>query len=220
MPSSPPPELPRRTEVPEVVVARLPQYVRILSRLLEDQVDVVSSQQLGEKLQVTPAQIRKDLSYFGRFGKQGRGYSVYSLLERLRQILGLNSYWNVAVVGVGRLGRAIISYPGFTPDGFRLVAAFDANPAVIGETVGDLTVSPMEHLRDLVERQQISIAIVAVPAENTQEVVDLLTACGVRAILNYAPIAPQVQGGVRIGNIDPVISLQSMTYYLSGSDNR
>ena len=220
MPSSTPPQLPRRTEVPEVVVARLPQYVRILSRLLEDEVDVVSSQQLGEKLQVTPAQIRKDLSYFGRFGKQGRGYSVYSLLERLREILGLNSYWNVAVVGVGRLGRAIISYPGFTPDGFRLVAAFDANPAVIGELVGDLTVSPMEHLEDMVERQGISIAIVAVPVERTQEVVDLLTACGVRAILNYAPIAPQVQEGVRIRNIDPVISLQSMTYYLSGSDNR
>ena len=197
-----------------MVVARLPQYVRILSRLLEDKVDLVSSQQLGEKLQVTPAQIRKDLSYFGRFGKQGRGYSVYSLLERLREILGLNTYWNVAVVGVGRLGRAIISYPGFTPDGFRLVAAFDANPAVVGEAVGDLTVSPLEQLKELVESQRISIAIVAVPAEKTQEVVDLLTACGVRAILNYAPIAPQVQGGVRIRNIDPVISLQSMTYYL------
>jgi len=217
---SPSPQQPRRNEVPEVVVARLPQYVRILSRLLEDGVDVVSSQQLGERLQVTPAQIRKDLSYFGRFGKQGRGYSVYSLLERLREILGLNSYWNVAVVGVGRLGRAIISYPGFTPDGFRLVAAFDADPAVIGELVGDLTVSPLEHLKELVESQQISIAIVAVPAEKTQEVVDLLTACGVRAILNYAPIAPQVKGGVRIRNIDPVISLQSMTYYLSGSDSR
>ena len=220
MASSPSPQLPRRTEVPEVVVARLPQYVRILSRLLEDGVDVVSSHQLGERLQVTPAQIRKDLSYFGRFGKQGRGYSVDSLLERLRQILGLNTYWNVAVVGVGRLGRAIISYPGFTPDGFRLVAAFDADSAVEGEPVGDLTVSPMEHLKDLVESQQISIAIVAVPAEKTQEVVDLLTACGVRAILNYAPIAPQVRGEVRIRNIDPVISLQSMTYYLSGSDSR
>ena len=220
MASNPPPQLPRRTEVPEVVVARLPQYVRILSRLLEDGMDVVNSHQLGEKLHVTPAQIRKDLSYFGRFGKQGRGYSVYSLLERLRQILGLNSYWNVAVVGVGRLGRAIISYPGFTPDGFRLVAAFDADPAVVAKPVGNLMVSPMEHLKDLVESQQISIAIVAVPAEKTQEVVDLLTACGVRAILNYAPITPQVQEGVRIRNIDPVISLQSMTYYLSGSDGR
>ena len=110
-----------RSEVPEVVVSRLPQYLRILNRLMDDGITVVSSQQLGEKLQVTPAQIRKDLSYFGRFGKQGRGYSVYDLLERLRQILGVNSFWNVAVVGVGRLGRAIVNYPGFTPDGFHLV---------------------------------------------------------------------------------------------------
>ncbi|PKB82481.1 MAG: redox-sensing transcriptional repressor Rex [SAR202 cluster bacterium Io17-Chloro-G9] len=220
MASSPSSQLPRRAEVPEVVIARLPQYVRILSRLLEDGVEVVSSQQLGERLQVTPAQIRKDLSYFGRFGKQGRGYSVNSLLERLRQILGLNSYWNVAVVGVGRLGRAIISYPGFTPDGFRLVAAFDANPEVIGQSVGDLMISPMDRLDDQVKKQEISIAIVAVPAEKTQEVVDLLVACGVRAILNYAPMAPQVRGGVRIRNIDPVISLQSMTYYLNASNTK
>ena len=103
------------TDVPEVVVTRLPQYVRILTLLLEEGTEVVSSQQLGEKLQVTPAQIRKDLSYFGRFGKQGRGYSVRHLLDRLREILGLNSQWNVAVVGVGRLGRAFLATPGFTP---------------------------------------------------------------------------------------------------------
>ena len=205
------------SEVPDVVVLRLPLYIRALSQLLDDENMIVSSQELGNLLQMTPAQIRKDLSYFGRFGKQGRGYSVYSLLERLRQILGLNSYWNVAVVGVGRLGRAIISYPGFTPDGFRLVAAFDANPAVVGETVGDLTVSPMEHLRDLVEKQQISIAIVAVPVSHAQEVIDRLVEFGVRAILNYAPTSPQVQDGIRIRNIDPVIALQSMTYYLGDS---
>ena len=209
----------RRAEVPEVVVARLPQYGRVLSRMLEDGLEVVSSQQLGDTLQVTPAQIRKDLSYFGRFGKQGRGYSVRNLLERLRQILGLNSYWNVAVVGVGRLGRAIISYPGFTPDGFRLVAAFDADPAVVGQPVGGLTISPMERMSDLVKDQNITIAIVAVPVEHTQEVIDRLTNCGVRAILNYAPMTPQIQRGVRIRNIDPVLSLQSMTYYLSGGDN-
>ena len=132
------------SDVPEVVVTRLPQYVRILGLLLEEGTEVVSSQQLGEKLQVTPAQIRKDLSYFGRFGKQGRGYSVRHLLERLREILGLNSQWNVAVVGVGRLGRAILSYPGFTPDGFNLVAAFDSNPEVVGQQVGPLTVLSTE----------------------------------------------------------------------------
>ena len=204
-----------RSEVPEVVISRLPQYVRILNRLLDDGIQVVSSQQLGEKLQVTPAQIRKDLSYFGRFGKQGRGYSVSDLLDRLRQILGINSPWNVAVVGVGRLGRAILSYPGFSPDGFHLVAAFDLNNSVVGETVGGLVVRKMDELDQVVTEKRISIAIVAVPAEFTQTVVDQLVACGVRAILNYAPITPQVREGIRIRNIDPVLSLQSMTYYRS-----
>ena len=204
-----------RSEVPEVVINRLPQYVRILNRLLDDGIQVVSSQQLGEKLQVTPAQIRKDLSYFGRFGKQGRGYSVSDLLDRLRQILGINSPWNVAAVGVGRLGRAILSYPGFSPDGFRLVAAFHLNNRVVGETVGGLVVRKMDELDQVVTEEKISIAIVAVPAEFTQTVVDQLVACGVRAILNYAPITPQVREGIRIRNIDPVLSLQSMTYYIS-----
>ncbi len=207
---------PRRVDVPEVVVARLPQYVRILSRLRENGAEVVSSHQLGDRLQVTPAQIRKDLSYFGRFGKQGRGYDVVHLLDRLKEILGLNTQWNVAVVGVGRLGRAILSYPGFTPDGFRLVAAFDGDPAVVGDDVAGLIVQPMDELDHTVKREAISIAIVAVPVDRTQSVIDRLMDCGVQAILNYAPIAPQVLPGVRIRNIDPVVSLQSMTYYLSG----
>ena len=208
-----------RSEVPEVVVTRLPQYVRILTRLLEEGAEVVSSQQLGEKLQVTPAQIRKDLSYFGRFGKQGRGYSVRHLLDRLRDILSLNTHWNVAVVGVGRLGRAILSYPGFTPDGFHLVAAFDASPNVVGQRVGDLTIHSMSNLEDVVSRQAISIAIVAVPAMHAQKVIDRLVESGIRAILNYAPTSPQVPDGIRIRNIDPVIALQSMTYYLGESGN-
>ena len=213
----PEPSAPRedRYEAPEVVVARLPQYVRILSRLQQEGAQVVSSQQLGEKLQVTPAQIRKDLSYFGRFGKQGRGYSVTHLLGRLKEILGLNSYWNVAVVGVGRLGRAILSYPGFSPDGFRLVAAFDENPEVVGQEVAGLEVLPMIRLNQEVRERNIAIAIVAVPTDHTQQVVDRLVECGVRAMLNYAPITPQVTESVKIRNIDPVLSLQSMTYYLT-----
>ncbi len=202
------------TDVPEVVVTRLPQYVRILTLLLEECTEVVSSQQLGEKLQVTPAQIRKDLSYFGRFGKQGRGYSVRHLLAGLREILGLNYSWNVAVVGVGRLGRAILSYPGFTPDGFNLVAAFDANPQVVGQEVGDLTVLSTEKLEEEIRGKKITIGIVAVPAMQTQDVIDRLVECGVRAVLNYTPTSPQVPEGIRIRNIDPVLALQSMTYYL------
>ncbi len=205
----------QRTDVPEVVVARLPQYVRVLNTLLSDGVQVANSQMLGEKLQVTPAQIRKDLSYFGRFGKQGRGYSVRHLLDELKQILGLNSQWNVVVIGVGRLGRAILSYPGFTPDGFHLVAALDNNPGLVGQNVDGLVVRPVEELNQVVKEYGISIAVVAVPGVHTQGVVDRLVECGVRAILNYAPTTPQVPPDVNIRNIDPVLSLQSMTFYLA-----
>jgi redox-sensing transcriptional repressor len=215
MPDDAKPPLDRPSQVPEVVVARLPQYVRVLSQLLAQRVEVVNSQQLGERLQITPAQIRKDLSYFGRFGKQGRGYSVRHLLDELKRLLGLDKGWNVAVVGVGRLGRAILSYPGFTPDGFRLVAAFDSNPAVVGQRVGDLIVRPLEEMDQGVRELQIRIAIVAVPSGQTQQVIDRLVGCGVRAVLNYAPLTPLVRKGVRVQNIDPVLALQSMTYYLA-----
>lgn len=202
--------------VPEVVISRLPQYVRILTQMLDDGVAVTNSQQLGARLQVTPAQIRKDLSYFGRFGKQGRGYRVQHLLSELKQILGLDSEWNVAVVGVGRLGNAILNYPGFNPDGFHLVAAFDSNPQRVGEAVGSITIQPMTAMAETVVQRNIAIAIVAVPSDCTQSVIDQLVDCGVRAILNYAPINAQVPDGVSVRNIDPVLALQSMTYYLTG----
>ena len=204
-----------RPEVPDVVVSRLPQYVRTLSQLLAEGVQIANSQQLGEKLQITPAQIRKDLSYFGRFGKQGRGYNVDHLLEELKQILGLTVTWNVAVVGVGRLGRAILNYPGFSPDGFQLVAALDDNPEVVGRDVGGLTVQPVDQLGEVIDRYNVSIAIVAVPIAYTQKVVDRLVDCGIKAILNYAPIMPQVPDDVSVRSIDPLLSLQSMTYYLA-----
>ena len=203
-----------RVPVPEVVINRLPQYVRVLKSLLYEEVQVVNSQLLGRKLQVTPAQIRKDLSYFGRFGKQGRGYSVKNLLEELKQILGLDYEWNVVLVGVGKLGAAILSYPGFNPDGFHLIAAIDNNPDLIGREVNGLIVHSINDLPDLVAKHNISIAIVAVPISQTQRVIDRIIDCGIESILNYAPTAPQVPAHVKITNIDPVISLQSMTYYL------
>ena len=215
MANSSPTYLDDPSAVPEVVVARLPQYVRILKELLSAGVQVANSQQLGDQLQVTPAQIRKDLSYFGRFGKQGRGYSVRHLLEELQQILGLNQHWNVVVIGVGRLGNAILSYPGFTPDGFHIVAALDSNPALIGQAIEGITVRPVQDLQKVVKTQNITIAVVAVPSRFTQEVIDDLVECGVRAILNYSPTSPQVPKDVRIRNIDPVLSLQSMTFYLT-----
>jgi redox-sensing transcriptional repressor len=205
-------------EVPEVVVLRLPLYVRALTQLLADDMEVMSSQQLGSRLQMTPAQIRKDLSYFGRFGKQGRGYNVRFLLVELRQILGLDREWCACLIGVGRLGRAIINYPGFTPEAFNVVAAFDNNPERVGQAFGRLTVQPMSELPRAITERGIRIGIVAVPASDAQGVIDALVENDVQGILNYAPIAPEVPMGIVMRNIDPVLSLQSMTFYLQQMD--
>jgi redox-sensing transcriptional repressor len=201
-------------EIPDVVIDRLPVYARALAALERQGRDVVSSQDLGTQLGVTPAQIRKDLSYFGRFGKQGRGYNVKRLLEELHQILGLDRKWRMVLVGVGQLGRAVLSYGGFAPQGFDIVEAFDADPGVVGCEIGHLVVKPVTQMREMLAGQHIDVGIVATPAASAQQVIDALVECGVRAILNYAPIAPHVPKHVHVKDIDPVLSLQSMTFYL------
>ena len=207
-------EIRPNTDAPEVVVQRLPLYVRVLAQFEVTGAEMVSSEQLGTQLQMTPAQIRKDLSYFGRFGKQGRGYNVKRLSQELRSILGLNRRWNAGLVGVGRLGRAIIAYPGFKPEGFHVVAAFDADPSVVGSSVGGIDVRPIEQIKETVAELGIQIGIVAVPAPNAQSVFDALVESGIKAILNYAPVAPQVPLDVKVRGVDPVLALQSMTYFL------
>lgn len=201
-------------EIPDVVIDRLPVYARALAALERNGREVVSSQELGTLLGVTPAQIRKDLSYFGRFGKQGRGYNVRRLLEELHQILGLDRKWQMVVVGVGQLGRAVLSYGGFAPQGFSIVEAFDADPHVVGQQIEHVTVKPVEHIREALAGRNIDIGIVATPAASAQRVIDALVDCGVKAILNYAPIAAHVPRHVHVKDIDPVLSLQSMTFYL------
>lgn len=201
-------------EIPPVVIDRLPLYARALASLESQGREVVSSQELGQQLNVTPAQIRKDLSYFGRFGKQGRGYNVRKLLDELRRILGLNRQWRMALIGTGRLGRAILGYEGFGPQGFRIVEAFDSDASMIGKEFAGLIVHNTADLEDVLDRSPVDVGIVAVPAETAQDAIDRLVKCGVRAILNYAPIAAHVPRGVQIKRIDPVLSLQGMTYYL------
>lgn len=201
-------------EIPEVVINRLPVYARALAALAESGETVVSSQALGEALDVTPAQIRKDLSYFGRFGKQGRGYNVRGLLDKLREILGLDRQWRVAVVGVGRLGAAIVEYGGFEPQGFQIVAAFDSDPRVVGTTIGGVSVRHSDEMEEVLREGGADIGVVAVPAASAQGVVDRLVESGIRAILNYAPVLAHVPPGVAIRHIDPVLAMQSMTFYI------
>lgn len=203
-------------KIPDIVIEeRLPKYLRALTRLQENGgVERVSSDDLGKALNYSAAQIRKDLSYFGRFGKQGQGYDVKKLIDRLKEILGLeNRQWNMALVGVGGLGRAILGYGRFAPQGFKIVAAFDQDPSKVGKKAGNLVVKDMKDLADVVRRENVQIGIVAVPASAAAHVIEKLEEAGIKAILNYAPITPP-RGKARIQDIDPVLKLQSMTYYL------
>ena len=205
--------------IPEIVIDRLPLYVRALALLATNGQEIISSKELGEELGVTPAQIRKDLSYFGRFGKQGSGYNVAQLLDELREVLGLTQRWSMALLGVGRLGRAILSYGGFGSQQLHIAKAFDSDPAVIGTEIGGVVVEDIKNVAASLEALPVEIAIVAVPPNAAQPVIDELVAAGVRAILNYAPIAVRVPPGVRCRNVDPVVYLHAMTYYLK-SDAR
>lgn len=206
-------------EIPEVVINRLPVYARALAELAADGETVVSSQALGELLDVTPAQIRKDLSYFGRFGKQGRGYNVHGLLDKLREILGIDRQWRLCLVGVGRLGQAIAEYGGFGPQGFEIVAAFDSNDRVVGQKLGNVAVRHSDDLDRFLHANRVDIGIVAVPAAQAQKVVDRLVNAGIHAILNYAPITAHVPHDVTIRHIDPVLAMQSMTFYIKRQDS-
>ena len=200
---------------PDVVIRRLPLYARSLRYLLDEGKTSVSSQELGERINVTAAQIRKDLSYFGEFGKQGIGYDVEKLLAQIEDILGLTHEWPVALIGIGHLGEAIARYEGFRQQGIRIAALFDSSPEKIGTDVNGMTVQPFERIKEVVAEQGIRMAVIAVPAGHAQEVADQLVVTGVRAILNYAPTVLQVPDGVWVRYIDPVAVLHSLTYYLA-----
>lgn len=200
--------------VPDIVIGRLPIYLRALSHLAQEGREITSSQELGERLGISSAQIRKDLSHFGTFGKQGTGYRIAELEQRLRQILHVDREWEVALVGAGDLGHALGRYNGFRDRGFRITAIFDRDPAKIGEKIGELEVQDVAHLHEVIQARHIRVAMIAVPASETQKVADALVEAGVKAILNYAPITITVPRGVYVQYIDPVVHLQRMTYYL------
>lgn len=200
---------------PDVVIRRLPLYARSLRYLLDEGIQSVSSQELGERINVTAAQIRKDLSYFGEFGKQGIGYDVEKLLTHIERILGLTHRWPVILVGVGHLGQAIARYEGFRTQGLEIVGLFDTDPQKVGQHVGDLEIQAFAQAVDFIQHQQVRLAIISVPAATAQSVADLLVEAGVRAILCYAPIILQVPDHVWVRYIDPVAVLHSMTYYLA-----
>ncbi len=202
--------------IPDIVIGRLPLYLRELSRLeVDSDRATTSSHELAGRLGISSAQIRKDLSHFGEFGKQGTGYHIGYLIERLTEILHLTSEWPVALVGAGFLGHALASYRGFQRRGFVISCVFDNDPDKVGRAVGDHVVQSTGDMAAALQERGIRIAILAVPAAVAQATTDALVAAGVRAILNYAPVSLTVPPGVQISYSDPVVQLQQMTYYLA-----
>jgi redox-sensing transcriptional repressor len=200
--------------VPDIVIGRLPIYLRALNYLLAEGQTITASKDLALRLGISSAQIRKDLSHFGEFGKQGMGYDIAHLRDQLRSILKADRVWNMALIGAGDLGHAIAHYAGWEGKGFRIICVFDNNPQKIGRNLGRFQICDIATLAERVRELEVEIAIVAVPAQAAQSVVDKLVEAGIGAILNYAPITVKVPAGVQVQYIDPVIHLQRMTYYL------
>jgi len=201
-------------KIPDIIIGRLPVYLRALQRLADKGVLNTSSQELGEMIGISAAQIRKDISQFGEFGKQGTGYSIPFLIERLRDILNVDRVWDMAIVGMGDIGHALAHYNGFANRGFQVSAVFDNDPKKIGQKVGDFEVFSTNVMIERIKRLKIKIAVLTVPASAAQEIADQLVKAGVKAILNYAPISLNVPDDVHVQYIDPVTHLQRMTYYL------
>jgi redox-sensing transcriptional repressor len=201
--------------IPDIIISRLPVYLRALQRMAEQGAQTTSSQELGEKVGISAAQIRKDLSQFGEFGKQGTGYHIPFLIDKIRNILHVDRIWDVAVVGMGDMGHAIVRYQGFKNRGFRVVMAFDNDPAKVGTNVAGFVIKSTDALVDEIRKAGIKIVMLTVPAAVAQETANRLVEAGVKAILNYAPVSLSVPASVKVQYLDPAIGLQRMAYYLS-----
>ncbi len=203
-------------KISELTTSRLSLYLRCLDELASEGVERVSSKAMAEQFALHSAQIRKDLAYFGEFGVRGVGYAVKNLRQQLRQILGLNTERNVAIVGAGNLGIALATYGGFNVNGFRMVAIFDSDPDKVGtETRDGLTIQDVRALSIFIQREKIEIVVFAVPAAAAEKLLDEVTAAGIKAVLNFAPVRLQPKPGVKIKHVDFAISLESLSYFLA-----
>lgn len=203
------------SKIPDIVIGRLPLYLRAITQMAIEGKEITSSQELGGRLGISSAQIRKDLSQFGEFGKQGTGYNISFLSDQLRRILHVDRVWNVVLIGAGDLGRAVAHYGGFVDRGFNIVAVFDNDAQKIGQKIGRFTVQDIANLKQKIGAHHVEVAMIAVPAREAQGISELLVKAGIKAILCYAPISLSLPEHVRIEYTDPVLHLQHMTYYLS-----
>lgn len=201
-------------------IGRLSLYLRLLMELSQRNVITVSSEDLAARSGTTAAQVRKDLSLFGSFGKRGLGYSVEELEQRLRRILGLERSWGVALVGAGRIGSALFGYENFRRQGFNIEAVFDASPEKVGQQWNGLVVEPDTAMESVIEERGIEIAVIAVPAEAAQRVAERLVGAGIRGVLNFAPVRLDVPATVEVKTVDMALEMEGLSYALTRADER
>ncbi|MDO5517585.1 MAG: redox-sensing transcriptional repressor Rex [Clostridium sp.] len=202
------------------VIKRLPKYYRYLGELMQNDVDRISSKELGEKIGFTASQIRQDLNCFGDFGQQGYGYNVTELYNQIKSILGLDRGYKAALVGAGNIGQAVSNYSRFENLGFRISAIFDANPKLIGMRIRDVEIRDIDDMQEVLEQEKIEIGIICVPRKNAQNVADDLIRGGVRGIWNFAPVDLVVPDHVKVENVHLSESLLTLIYLLNDQDNQ
>lgn len=201
-------------KISEAVVRRLPVYLRYLQGLQDLNIKTVSSYDLGQKLDMNPAQIRKDLAYFGEFGRKGIGYEVSYLVEKIKQILKLDRELNVALIGAGHLGIALSNYNRYTKEKMQIVAIFDNDPKKVGVSVGNLAIQHLDALEQVAQERDVRIGMITVPATEAQKVADRLVEAGVKGILNFAPVSLRVPSDIHVRNADLTTELQTVAYFL------
>ena len=204
-----------KSRVSDAVIRRLPMYYRHLRDLEKAGVVRISSQELGERMNLTASQIRQDINCFGGFGQQGYGYHVSNLKERIAEILGLRHDYHVIIVGAGNIGRAVANYAGFDREGFHIQAMFDVSPALVGVDVHGVLVQPMEKLKVWLQTHKVDIAVLSVPKAFAQDTADVLVEGGVRAIWNFAPVDLALPEGVAVNNVHLSDSLHILSYRMN-----
>lgn len=205
----------KNKKIPEAVIRRLGIYIQVLKKFKEKDVLDVSSEILGLESGYSASQIRKDISYFGECGIAGKGYDLNILYSYIQQVLGIEQGWNVALVGIGHLGMALLSYPGFKERGFNIIAAFDNDPLKTGKTLKNIKIKDISQLKSIVKKKNIQIAIAAVPAPAAQNIVNSIVEAGIKAILNFAPVVLTVPEGVKLQNADLSLEFGILSYFLT-----
>ncbi len=206
-------------KISELTTNRMSVYLRCLNELIAEGAKTVSSDGLAKRFHLNSAQIRKDLAYFGEFGVRGVGYYVDDLREHLTKILGLNKQHRVAIVGAGRLGTALTDYYGFSQTNFTVAALFDADAEKIGKKVGEVKIFDIKDFAEVAKNDKIDVAVIAVPAQFAQSVLEQVTKAGIKAVMNFAPTPLRIEGDVKLKTIDLTISLESLSYFLAQPNN-